>query len=96
MESVMNKAVMLTALLVSGATALAQAPADAPASTKIGPNGDPKQIVCITQSEIGSRLSRRRVCRTRAEWAEHRAQYQQSIERAQNQTQTSYVDPPMD
>ena len=85
----MNKAVILSALLVSSAAALAQAPADPPATTRIGPNQDPHEIVCVNESEIGSRLSRRRVCRTRAEWAEHRAQYRQNIERAQNQSQTS-------
>ena len=85
----MNKAVILAALLVSSAAALAQAPGGAPATSRIGPNQDPNEMICVRQTEIGSRLNRRRVCRTRAEWAEHRAQYQQSIEKAQQQIQTS-------
>ena len=84
----MNKAVILTALLAASASALAQAPADVPDTTKIGPNQDPNEMICINQSEVGSRLARRRVCRTRAQWQEHRAQFRQSIERAQNQSQT--------
>ena len=85
----MNKAVVLTFLLVSSAAALAQAPGGAPATTRIGPNQDPNEIICVRQTEIGSRLAQRRVCRTRAEWAEHRSQTQQSIEKAQTQIQTS-------
>ena len=85
----MKKAVVLSALLVSGAAALAQTPAEAPATTKVGPNQDPDQIVCQTQNEIGSRLNRRRVCRTRAEWAEHQRMYRQNIEKAQQQSMTA-------
>jgi invasion protein IalB len=85
----MNKAAILSALLVTSAAAYAQAESEAPATTKLGPNQDPNQVVCQTQTEIGSRLNRRRVCRTRAEWAEHQRMYRQSIERAQTQKQSS-------
>ena len=85
----MKKAVILSALLVSGAAALAQTPAEESASTKVGPNQDPDQVVCQTITEIGSRLNRRRVCRTRAEWAEHQRMYRQNIEKAQQQSMTS-------
>ncbi len=84
----MKKAAILSALLVTSAAAFAQGGSEAPATTKLGPNQDPNQIVCQTQTEIGSRLNRRRVCRTRAEWAEHQRMYRQNIERAQQQTQT--------
>ena len=85
----MNKALILTALLTASSSALAQAPAEVPDASRIGPNQDPNEIICVNQSEIGSRLNRRRVCRTRAEWAAHQTQYRQNLERAQNQTQTS-------
>ena len=85
----MKRAFILSALLVSGAAALAQTPVEAPATTKTGPNQDPDQIVCQTQTEIGSRLNRRRVCRTRAEWAEHQRMYRQNIEKAQQQSMTA-------
>lgn len=40
--------------------------------TRIGPNTDPHRIVCIKDTELGSRLRFRRVCRTVAEWRTHR------------------------
>ena len=77
----MWKALMVGSML--GATAaIAQAPAGS-SETKVGPNGDPNQVVCVNEREIGSRLSRRRVCRTRAEWAEHEAQQRGTVERIQ-------------
>ena len=91
----MKKAAVVTVLLAASAAAIAQAPRAATTTTKIGPNQDPNQVVCVSQSEIGSRLNRRRVCRTRAEWAEHERLYRQDIEQAQQQSQTGYRDPPM-
>ena len=81
----MNKSIILSALLVSSAAAIAQAPAD---TTKLGARNNPDEIVCVRESQTGSRLGVTRVCRTRAEWAEHRRQYRQATERAQNQSQT--------
>ena len=91
----MTKAAILIALLAASAAAIAQAPNEAPATTKLGPNQDANQIVCQAQTEIGSRLNRRRVCRTRAEWAEHQRMYRQNIERAQQQSMTDSRDPGM-
>ena len=88
----MKKMAILCAVLVSGVTAVAQTPEEAPnapTTAKAGPSQDPNEVVCVQESEVGSRLNRRRVCRTRAEWAEHRSQYKQSVERAQTQMQTS-------
>ncbi len=84
----MIKPVFLILALAAGGAAAAQAPVGSP-TTRVGPNQDPNQIVCVNQTEIGSRLNRRRVCRTRAEWAEHQREYRQNIERAQQQTRTS-------
>ncbi len=91
----MKKAAVLTVLLAASAAALAQTPAEGPATTKVGPNQDPNQIVCQTQTEIGSRLNRRRVCRTRAEWAAHQRMYRDNIEKAQQQSMTDSRDPGM-
>lgn len=88
----MKKMAILCAVLVSSVTAIAQTPEeapDAPTTQKTQPNQDPNEVVCVRESQVGSRLNVRRVCRTRAEWAEHRAQYKQALERAQNNTQTS-------
>ena len=81
----MNKSIVLSALMVSSAAAIAQAPAD---TTKLGPRNDADEIICVRELSTGSRLGAQRVCRTRAEWAEHRRQFRQSIERAQQQTQS--------
>ena len=47
----------------------AQALADPPARQTREGDGDPEQMVCRNETEVGSRIARRRVCRTRAEWA---------------------------
>ena len=83
----MKKMTLLCAVLVSSVAAIAQTPEeapDAPTTAKAQPSQDPNEVVCVQEAEVGSRLNRRRVCRTRAEWAEHRTQYKQSIERAQS------------
>ncbi|MDQ4087855.1 MAG: hypothetical protein M3177_07600 [Pseudomonadota bacterium] len=84
----MKTIAILGAMLVTGAAA-AEQPASAPTVHR-GADGDPDRIICRTEREIGSRLATRRVCRTRAEWAEHRAQTRDRLERAQQQMQTSY------
>ena len=73
---------MLAIGTMLGATAaVAQAPSDTTA--KVGPNQDPNQVICRTEREIGSRLSRRRVCRTRAEWAALEQQTRATVDRTQ-------------
>jgi hypothetical protein len=85
----MKNPFILSGLVVSSAAAFAQAPGDTATTTKVGPLNNPDEIVCIREQPIGSRLGARRVCRTRAEWAEHQRQYRQAIDRAQQQMQTS-------
>ena len=85
----MKKSLVLSALVLSGTTAIAQGSADTATTVKTGPLTNPDEIVCIREQPIGTRLGARRVCRTRAEWVEHRRQFRQSIERAQQQAQTS-------
>ncbi|HEX8640236.1 MAG TPA: hypothetical protein VF704_03665 [Allosphingosinicella sp.] len=60
------------------------------ATTRHGPSGAPTEVVCVRQQQIGSRLATRRVCRTRAEWEQHQAEFKQEVERAQQQMQTDY------
>ena len=71
------------AIAASAATALAQAPGGSPNTQSSGLNGDPDQIVCVNERETGSRVATRRVCRTRAEWAEHQAEQRRTVDRAQ-------------
>jgi len=67
--------------LVLGATAaLARAQTD---EGPRGPENDPNQVICEKQAEIGSRLSSRRVCRTRREWEEYRLESRKTTEKVQ-------------
>jgi hypothetical protein len=43
-----------------------------PGATKAKPKKDMNEIVCEKQEVLGSRLAVRRVCQTRAQWAEQR------------------------
>lgn len=52
-------------------------------------NDTQEKVVCKSISEIGSRLNRRRVCRTRAQWIEIEAQTRQVVERVQTTKTTS-------
>jgi hypothetical protein len=76
----MLKLALASGLMVATA-AVSQAPADAPARS--GPDNDPDQVVCVTETAIGSRLGARRVCRTRAEWTEHRSESRGVVDRVQ-------------
>ncbi|HEV2865945.1 MAG TPA: hypothetical protein VGX37_05480 [Allosphingosinicella sp.] len=82
----MFKVLTITAALAATA-AVAQSPTDAPARS--GPSNDPDEMVCVNESVIGSRLNRVRVCRTRAEWAAHRAETRKTVERVQLNKQTT-------
>jgi hypothetical protein len=44
---------------------------------------DPNEKICESQSIVGSRLATRRVCATRAEWAESRKRDREETEKAQ-------------
>ncbi len=74
----------LAAALVS-ASAMAQIAA--PASTPVPSQKakDPNEKVCQKIEVTGSRLATRRVCKTRAEWADLQLQDRQEIERIQVQ-----------
>ena len=66
---------------VVATTAIAQAPSDR--TTRVTPNGDINQVVCINERVTGSRVATQRVCRTRAEWADLEAQTRRSVEKTQ-------------
>jgi hypothetical protein len=46
---------------------------------------DPNEVICEKQHEIGSRLVTKRVCMTRAQWAEQRRLNREDLDRAQMQ-----------
>jgi hypothetical protein len=79
----MKKILFCAALLVSGA-ASAQSPARNSSPGGAGARGaDPNETVCRNIGEIGSRLNRTRVCKTRAQWEEERRMLRQNVDRAQ-------------
>lgn len=83
----MNKALVLAATLVSAA-AVAAAAEPAPTSVDAKSEAKEKQI-CRNISEVGSRLNRRRVCATKAQWDELEQQNRLAIDRVQNGRQTA-------
>lgn len=80
-------AVMMTA---TAAPALAQATATSTnqAAANAAPVQNPNEIVCEKQETTGSRIGARRVCMTRAEWADRKLQDRQELERVQIQRGT--------
>ena len=62
-------------------TAMAGQPAAAQVS-KAQPV-DPNAKVCETVSQVGSRLSKKKICATRAEWAEMKRQDREVVDQAQ-------------
>ena len=73
----MKKLAILTALLISG-------PAVAAGNADSADNKRDKMI-CRDMGETGSRLSKKRICMTSAEWAEHRRNTKMDIDKAQTQ-----------
>lgn len=74
---------LLVAILIS-VPAIADTPraANPPSDHKVL---DPDQVICEKQEVIGTRLGTRRICRTRAQWADIRLQERQEIEKMQTQ-----------
>ena len=72
---------ILAGFAVIATTALAQAPSSE--TTRVKPSQDPNEMICVSERLPDSVFMKRRVCRTRAEWAEHRSQSRQTIEKVQ-------------
>jgi invasion protein IalB len=72
--------------LAAGASVPALAQAQ-PAPSTSQKAADPKlnEVVCQTQKEIGSRLATKRICKTRAEWADSRLEDRRAVEKIQTE-----------
>ena len=57
----------------------------APAQTQAKAGYDPNEKVCESIPVIGSRLARKRVCATRAEWEEKKRLDREAVDQAQRQ-----------
>jgi hypothetical protein len=73
-------------LLFLGALALPAIAAaqTAPPPPRVDAEAHPGQTICRSMANTGSRLSRTRVCMTRAEWAERRREMQDALARTQS------------
>lgn len=74
--------VRLLALAIA-ATIPVAAPAESPAQPTT--TADPNEKICENIGAIGSRLAKKRVCATRAEWEERKRIDRQAIEQVQRQ-----------
>ncbi len=73
----MLTSVILFAMLASSDAAAADKPRS--------PGSDPNRMVCKQTDEPGSRIQRRKVCHTAAEWAERkRIEFQHMLEKQRN------------
>ena len=76
------KAPLLAAGLIS-AMAIAASPGPPAPAPEEAPD-DQSRVVCVQSTEIGSRLRQRRVCRTKAQWDEYRANVRMQVTRKQS------------
>jgi len=76
----------ITLVAAVTAPALAQAQSHAPAAgQQQAASQDQNEIVCQKQEVTGSRLVAKKVCKTRAEWADSQLQDKQELTRVQTQ-----------
>ena len=76
----------LLAILVAfaiAAPAMGKDPSSASGNKKTGT--DPNEVICEKTRVLGSRLAVKRICMTRAQWAEARLSDRQELERVQVQ-----------
>ena len=74
---------MVVPLLLCGASVSAATDDATPPPAAAQSRNDPNKIICETQEVIGSRLATKRVCATRAQWAERRLQERLQIDQSQ-------------
>ena len=86
-------AMLAIALTVPAAPSAAQTPPSSPTADPSENAGDPNEKICESLSMIGSRLSKKRVCATRAEWADRRQQDRRDGEAIQRQLNGSTCTP---
>ena len=70
-------------LALLAAAGLALTPPAAGTDKVKKPTRDPSERICETVPQLGSRLVKRRVCATRADWEDYRRQDRDAIDKAQ-------------
>lgn len=79
---------LILAAAIAGATPASAAPAPGQPVTQPAARpqaSDPNKLICEKQEALGSRLARRKVCKTREQWAQDRLDDRQLIEKVQVQ-----------
>lgn len=79
MRSILHRTLWALSVLILAAPAVAQT---TPAQEK-PKKGDPNEVICERQQELGSRLATRKVCMTRAQWEEQRRSDRDLVTRSQ-------------
>ena len=80
--------IVLGAALAISQPSIAQTttpPQSPPSATAKSASPDMNEVVCERQEVTGSRLARKKVCMTRAQWAASRLEDRQAIEKVQVQ-----------
>ena len=70
-------------LSIAVVAAVALIPATASAEQNKSAAKDPNRIICEKQEVLGSRLATKKICMTRAQWADLQLQDRQEIDRVQ-------------
>lgn len=81
--------ILVIGISAFGLAAVASAQTSAPTTPTISAEqakaDSLNQKICRTEEMTGSRLAKRKVCKTRSEWADQQLQDRQEIERVQTQ-----------
>ena len=73
--------------LTAAALFLAATVSPSMAFAQVTKASDPNAKVCETVSQVGSRLSKKKICATRAEWAEMKRRDREVVDQAQRAAQ---------
>ena len=76
-------AMIMSALCWGADATIAAAQTSPQPSQTARPKADPNQRICEDVTQVGSRLATKRICATRAEWAEKRKQDRDVVDDAQ-------------
>ena len=74
---------LLALVIVAAIPAMVAAPSASKQQSSTA--SDPNEKICESIPVIGSRLAKKRVCATRAEWEEQRRQDRQAVDQIQKQ-----------
>lgn len=87
----MRKIICVSAISALAATLALTAPAAAQSGAIAQPSNNATEVVCRRlEAPTGTRLGRRNICKTQAEWDAEQAQYRQEVQRQQDLSHQSF------